>query len=79
MHDRLGNVIYWVGCIIGAGLVLLGLSGILSGEYILAPFVVGAGFICWHMGSAAERVVRKIVPYRERWGNGKLNTKGAYV
>ena len=82
MLERLGNVIYWAGCIIGAGCVLFGMLGALSSasdDHFQTSFFfgfTGSGFIFWLIGRAAQNSLREPVPYEEHWDNGQLRRKG---
>jgi hypothetical protein len=56
MAGRIGNVLYWLGCIVAGLLVLVGIAGYFADSSSSAIFVLGFCFVCalvsWLIGRA---------------------------
>ena len=64
---RLGQVIYWFGCVLGVLSVpvavwlffLMGPTpGFYGGPVLIAVFALGAGLCCWLIGRAARFILK---------------------
>lgn len=68
MMQRLGNVLYWLGCILAASLAILGIAfGVImalstnSSDQAAGPWIglgiVASGFALWLVGAACRYVL----------------------
>ncbi len=61
MAERLGNVLYWTGCLIAAALLVGGYLLMSGGGYKLQPFdyvVIGApAVVAWLIGRALRYIL----------------------